>query len=289
MKTILLPTDFSAPAANATRYAAVLASRTKSKLILLHVVEPEVLASPEGGVISLPSNPRLEHYSEEKLLMLSKDLQLENGFEVETASVSGELQEQLNNIIRHKQVDLVVMGTKGAHNFLEKLAGTNTISFIREAGCPVLIIPENISFNEIKSIAYASDFETREEGIYLQQLLAFAQPFAPVMYIINIRSEEHINLVPDDEVLGHIQEQFPNNSFRIAQLMEDDVVAGIQQFIKDNEIDIVAVSIKEKNFLEKLFHHSITRQLASASPVPLLTLPTHPILQQPLANADKPA
>ena len=290
MKTILLPTDFSPIANNAAKYAAALASQTRSKLILVHVVAPEPAGAPDGVMISLPPDERLGVYYQQKLRELVQQLELEFGFlfPLETICVPGILPEQLNDITRRQAADLVVMGTHGAQHFIEKLIGSNTASFIKRAVCPVLVVPENATYQGFKTIAYASDFETDEE-VYLQQLLAFAQPFSPALYVINIISEQQLGVVPDKPILQNIQKQFPNINLSIAQLREDDVIIGLEEFVRENQVDLLAVSIQKRFFPDSLFHHSVTRQLAQTSKFPILTLPVQPYRQQPLANWDQPA
>jgi nucleotide-binding universal stress UspA family protein len=278
MKTILVPTDFSENAANAIRYAAALAARNKSKLILAHAIPGETLTSLEGSAVALPPDPRLEVYYLNKLVEYGKQIRMENGqdFELEAVCVNGSLPDNLNKLVANKQVDLVVMGTKGAHSLLETFLGTNTFNFMRQALCPVLAIPEKAYFREIKRIAYASDFEIKEESLYLQQLLAFAEPFGPQVYIIHIKSEQQLGVVPDRLVLHNLKAAFPDYPFCIRQIRQDDVVTALQDFVQDNQIDILAVGIQKRIWLEKLFHHSISRQLAFHSSGPLLALPPHP-------------
>jgi nucleotide-binding universal stress UspA family protein len=290
MKTILLPTDFSAPAIQAAKYAAALASQNRDKLLLVHVQAPETAGAPDGVLVSLPPDPRLEVYYQQKLRELAQQLQLDYGFlfQPETICAVGNLPEQLNEIIRREQVDLVVMGTKGAHQFLEKLIGTNTAGFIKQAICPVLIIPESAGYAGIKTIAYASDFDTGQ-AVYLQQLLAFAQPYTPTIYILNVVDVDKMGSVPDINILQQIQKKYPDINLSIAQTKEDDVVTGIRQFVQDNQVDILAVSVQIRPFQEEIFHHSITRQLAFGAPVPLLALPPIPYRLQPMPNFDQPA
>src|SRR5688572_4001116 len=53
MKTILVPTDFSAAALNAAIYAADMAKVTNSKLVLFHVCHIPVV-TPNGAELIIP-------------------------------------------------------------------------------------------------------------------------------------------------------------------------------------------------------------------------------------------
>jgi len=290
MKTILAPTDFSENATNALNYAASLAKQAKAKIILVHIVNVNlpILPLDNNGVLAPLVNLEINYQRE--LNKIANQLQEQGAYQIEVEAICqfGFFLTDLYNLVKAKNVDLVVMGTKGASNFLEKIMGTNTYDFIKIAPCPVLALPAKTIFTGIHAITYASDFEI-EETVFLKQLLQFAQPFAPVISIINIKSEEQLCVVPDDIILKEIQKEFPDNKFCIAQMQEDDVEGGIRQFIAENRTDVLAISIQSRFFIERLLHHSVTRKLAFAGSIPLLTLPQHPYKLIDLSKSNKPA
>ena len=61
-----------------------------------------------------------------------------------------------------EEMDLIVMGTKGEHNRLEKLFGSITTGTIRRAECPVWVIPEKAIFKDVRSVAYATDLQEND-------------------------------------------------------------------------------------------------------------------------------
>jgi nucleotide-binding universal stress UspA family protein len=276
MKTILVPTDFSENATQALNYAAALATHFGGKLIIAHIINLPVTSGNSGLV--LPPDPQLEGDYEKELNNLALKLRLQNNaaFEIEVICQYGFFLASLNDLVKSCGVDLVVMGTQGATNFLDKLIGTNTASFIKMAACPVLAIPAGAKFNGIKNIAYASDFES-EEQVFLEQLFSLADPLNAEVSIINILTERHLNIFSDNQVVRDIMHRFTDKHYSIAQIQEDDVVEGIQKFVEDVEADVLAVSIHARGVLEDLFHSSISKKLLYHSTLPLLSLPEKPI------------
>jgi len=288
MKTILVPTDFSDNATNALNYAAALASQVRGKLIIAHIINLPVTPIESGFVFS--TNAQLEEDYKQELNRLSKELRLENGFrfEVETVCQYGYFLANLNELVKNEDVDLVVMGTKGATNFLDKIVGTNTSEFIRIAACPVLTIPQDAKFTGFKHIAYASDFEHKETS-FLQQLFCITEPFGAAVSIINILSERQLNIFSDNQVIRNIAKRFPENSYSLVQLPENNVVKGLYEFVADNQAEVLAVSIHDRNFLESLFHKSISKQLLYQTKLPILALPENAYCQSLLkAKTQKP-
>lgn len=275
MKTILVPTDFSQNATNALHYAAGLAYQVRGKLIIAHIINLPV--SPPGSGVVMPPDLQREEECQAELTRLAMELRQENNFrfEVETIMQYGYFMANLNAIVKDQAVDLVVMGTNGATNFLDKLVGTNTAQFMKMALCPVLAIPGNAEFTGIKNIAYASDFES-DETIFLQQLFGITESFNPQTFIINILTERQLNIFADNQVVRNIMQNFPNKNCSIAQIQEGDVVEGLHTFVRENQADILAVSIHDRSLLESLFHTSISRKLVYHTRVPLLALPEKP-------------
>ena len=283
MKTILVPTDFSANAANAIHYATALASRTGYKIILMHAIEPEIIEIP-GNPFVRQVDTRLENYYLDKLQKMAEQIrQQTNNIQVETVCVPGPFPLPLNAQISLKQVDLVVMGTKGAHNLINKIFGTNTASVIKEVKCPVLAIPGNVQFREIKKIAYASDFE-RADINFLKQLFLFTEPLDAAITIFNIKSDEQLDLVSDLQILHNIRKHFPDQNLSFVQLQNNDIVAGIRSFVQENQIDVLAVSVHQRDLIDKIFDDSLSKELVYNSPVPLLALPANPYVKKRTAG-----
>jgi nucleotide-binding universal stress UspA family protein len=287
MATFLVPTDFSLTATNAVQYAASLAAHTGSRLLLAHTVSYPASVAPEGlPLLSIDS--QLIESAEEELQKLALLLKQQFALEVATFCLYGPFIPLVNDLVKTQAVDLVVMGTKGASDFLSKLVGTNTSSFIKEAACPVLVVPAHAAFRPIWHLAYASDFET-EETVYLKQLFQLAAGLRAEVHIVNVTSDRQLNIVSDLQVLKSIEKHFPDQNYSVAQLKNENVVTGLKEFVQENQMDLLAVSIQDRDLLEDLFHHSITKELAMNVFVPLLTLPAHPYHFQTQRPSNKKA
>ena len=290
MKTILVPTDFSLNATNALNYAAGLVNLIGGKLIIVHTINLPVTPL-DGAMVVSPIGKLAAEYQQE-LDQQAEELTLNfhNRFTIETQCLFGDLLTNLDVLIKEKAVDLVIMGSRGASNILNKIIGTNTANFIKKATCPVLAVPANVQFKGINKIAYASDFEG-DETIFLQQLFALAEPFHCEVSVINILPERHQNIFSDNHVIRNIIAQFPDNKYSIAQIQESDIIKGIDEFVEDNNPDVLAVSIHTRSLLEDLFHKSITKELFYQMHLPLLALPEKPYrqpLHKPATQVQRP-
>lgn len=289
MKTILVPTDFSDNAANALDYAIGLARYVQGSIILFHNSDIPVTYSGtnlfSAGDLALGSDPLvpgaalatpdLEKIFQAKLEELADQYRQRTGgsLPIATRYQWGGLTDNLNDILRQDQVDLVVMGTRGATTFLDRLIGSTTTSVLQQAHQPVLAIPAEARFQPPKKIAFAAELE-HDEQVYLSQLLAFARPFGAAIALVHVnRERESAGL---EQRLAELRRQFPDQPLPLVQLEEENVAKGLETFIRDQQAELMAVGIHERGFWASLFHSSVTEQLAYHTSIPLLALPEKP-------------
>ena len=291
MKTILVPTDLSENADQALRFALLLARFTQSRIILYHNMDiPAGLFGNElptatdytfGTVPVTPTSieitPELERIHREKLDNLADQIRQEFGPTIllDTSFNWGSLNANLNQLVQNEAVDLVVMGTKGASGFLDRLIGTNTASYVKAAHCPVLVIPDAVSFRSFQHIAFASNLE-QDDTIYLSQLLDFAKPFEAQITLINIKRDQQSNVNTDEQIMVDIYRNFPGGNFKIESIHQDNIVKNLEEFVQQQNLDLLAVPIHEESFFASLFHSSVSEKLTLQSTVPLLALPQKP-------------
>lgn len=287
LQTILVPTDFSENAATALQYAAGLATALRGKLILAHVINlPAGLPAYPEASLDLSTDPRQEQEAEEALNKLARNTRMANGFlfDLETVCHTGALLPAIKELVEKNEVDLVVMGTRGAGNFLDKLLGTNTSLVMKAASCPVLAIPDQARYSSWQHLAFAADLE-EEETIFLQQLFYLAEPFGAHVSVVHVQtgSVEEARGKRADELRQH----FAGHPYQFVQLQGQEVVATLESYVKAQNPDLLAVGLRERHLLEGLFHKSISKQLVYHPARPLLALPAKPyraLLQKVAGN-----
>ena len=160
---ILLPTDFSKNSGNAISYAMELFKNEKCNFFFLHTYTPSFYrmdymlggplfsAIPDSGVdISLAG-------LEKTLEDVKKSYENPN-HSYNVISAFNTLTDEINEVTIEKEIDMVVMGTQGATGAKEIFLGTNTVYALRKAIAPVLVIPENYTFQKIQKILLPSDY-----------------------------------------------------------------------------------------------------------------------------------
>jgi nucleotide-binding universal stress UspA family protein len=140
-RNILFPTDFTAHARAALKYAAAFAREGHGRVVLFSVQSAKVPAN----LLTLPE--RIFEEQENKwLLQVRSDVRdlladpLFDGLEVEPVIVEGEPAPEIAKAVRDYEIDLVTVVTHGRKGLSRALWGSTAEEIIAEAPCPVLTI-----------------------------------------------------------------------------------------------------------------------------------------------------
>lgn len=259
MKTVIVPTDFSATATNAAHYAAkMLTGQYDASLILYHVYEKPAHADTAA----------------KSLEKLKAELSASNAVKIKWISVEGDdVIEEIERVVHHKQANLVIMGITGRSGLEQIFMGSNTLKIVHKNFCPVLIIPPDATFNGIKNVALTSDFKNVRTVTPSVPIIALLQMFRPNLHIINVDSRHYVSLTEEyqaeraqmQKMLGEFNPEF----YFIGMF---DFHEAINQFVSDKKIDILITVPRNHSFLETLFRSKHTKKLVYHSTVPILAV-----------------
>ena len=282
MKKILFPTDFSDTANNAFLYTLHLAKLYNAEVFVTHIYDKKVISTLYGGQPELVATiyvdvelDEFEYFKEEskKLRMIAEENNLSD-VKLNFIFKSGSLVSTLGEIIEKEKINLVVMGTSGATNFEKKLWGSNTMNALRSLDIPILSIPKKAIFKGVKNIGFASALKDSDKPI-LANLLNFYDDnnlIIKVLYVIkndkNIEVEEQLI----DKKIVSWESEFRNEKLIFIKKISDSVTKGIYQLIFDENIDIVVIAKRDLSFIDSLFTHSISEDLAKKMDFPLLVV-----------------
>ena len=139
MKRILVATDGSPSALEATRFGIELAAEHEAELVVAHVV-PEIDVVPAtvlqiGGVF--PHEPTAHDH---ELLEDAGALAAEQGVTATTALLRGDTVPAIVAYASARNVDLIVVGSRGRGAVTGALLGSVSQRLLREAARPVLVV-----------------------------------------------------------------------------------------------------------------------------------------------------
>ena len=282
MKKILFPTDFSDTANNAFLYTLHLAKLYNAEVFITYIYDKKVISTLYGGQPELVATiyvdvelDEFEYFKEEskKLRMIAEENNLSD-VKLNFIFKSGSLVSTLGEIIEKEKINLVVMGTSGATNFEKKLWGSNTMNALRSLDIPILSIPKKAIFKGVKNIGFASALKDSDKPI-LANLLNFYDDnnlIIKVLYVIKNDKNTEVEEQLIDKKIASWESEFRNEKLIFIKKISDSVTKGIYQLIFDENIDIVVIAKRDLSFIDSLFTHSLSEDLAKKMDFPLLVV-----------------
>ncbi len=275
--TIIVPTDFSDPSLKAIQYAAMLAKEENGKIILFHAVSLHLSATVEEPQFYAAGE--LEKIENEQLQHLKFQIQKRHpNVQFESISRTGFPVETIQDIARENKADLVVMGTRGANGIKGMLVGSNTASLIQQTEIPVLAVPEESEYSGMKHIVFATNMQ-KDDIRCLNCIIRLFGVHSPNITLLHIE-DGHLR---DPEAALHTW--FHNDVIPAVSyphlfsecISETDIVKTLDEYLRDNKVDLLVTATKKRNFIERIFDRSITKKLVFHTHVPLLALHAHQV------------
>lgn len=269
MQTLLVPVDFSPASTNAATYAANLAKVLNAKLILFHAY---MLPTPVSEVpYVMVTAEEMQKENEELISKQADSLHLQFNIEVQWLVRIGIASDEIKSLTKETEIDLVVMGMKGAGG-LEKIIGSTTTNVIRKIKKPVLLIPHDAMYKTISSITYSSDFSYQTSFHLFDPLFKLAAVYNAVINILHIQlshSGEHADIMVGRK---DIEGLFKEHKTNFITLENSSVTQGIQQYLQKNNTDILVMVAHAHSFFERIFTKTHTTAMAYESHIPMLVL-----------------
>jgi len=139
LRTVLMPTDFSAPANRALEYAKSIAENFHAALHVLHVEEDIAIGDPmltasaladiQEAAESFPTRIAAAFTAEER-----------SRLKLVTAVVRGSPHDAILDYAKEHGIELIVLGTHGRGMVERLLLGSVAERIVRHAPCPVLTV-----------------------------------------------------------------------------------------------------------------------------------------------------
>ena len=270
---ILVPTDFSKLSKVAVLYAANMAKRLGAEIILLHIVYID--ASPRAQV-AMKEKQILDAMADNAMqdfVQLSNEIKKQVGSEVKVTPqiVKGHpVKDVVGNFARHNDIDLIIMGTKGASGIKKVLMGSNAAAVISNSTLPVITIPEHSRFKPIKHIICATDLQSIENEI--KALIPLAQLFESTVHILHVISPNSKKKIDKAQIKKDIISKYKYPHIFVQVSISEDITEGIGEYIVQTKADMIAMFTHKLTFFEKLFGTSVTRKVAFHTWIPLLAI-----------------
>jgi len=277
MKTILAPTDFSASSINAVNYAADLASAINAQLVLFNAVQFPVAVSE----LSLP-----ESVMDEIIEMGNNDLEelvnkvknrTNEKIAISSEVMFGTVEQQIELMSARKRPLAIVMGFKPGKTFQRGLMGSTLFHTMNHIPYPLLIVPENFQFSQIREIGLACDLENIAETLPFETIKEWLSLFKARLNIVYVTvNNKEFRASQLSESIS-IKNRFQSFDTAFHFLEGSNLGDELNHFAKQKKLDLLIV-MPRTNGMYRLFHKKHSKNLITHNQIPVLSihdLPAH--------------
>jgi nucleotide-binding universal stress UspA family protein len=263
MKSIICPVDFSETAENAAQYAARVAKMIDAEVVLAHAQHVPVVETytPVVTLNDMMEQKQLE--ASKKLDSLASKLKSSIGGNIRTWQTFGLVVDMIKEIESETPIFLIVMGTKGATNPIDRWIGTTSTDVMARCELPMIIVPGDASFEGLNKVGYATDF-TQETDDGILDFQEFIKPFNADLSIVHV-SNKRVNA---DELLAVVKHFEPKAN--VDTIAGDNIAEELNDYVWTNDLQLLALKRHKRNVFTNLFHKSVSRELAISSNMPVL-------------------
>lgn len=274
---VLLPTDFSENAFNASRYALQMFAEDEVEFVLLNTFE--INGYVEGSQFSAsPSDYRLEdkqQQSETSLRKYNEQLKpFSNSKKYRFSLISKNLSlvDAIQQELWDQSISLIAIGTQGSTGAYQTVYGSNTIDIMEEVkNCPILAVPADASFDGFNEVVLASGYKIQHKEQDFAYLKFLAKKYNAPIRVLHISQIGGLNPLQLKNK-AYLKSQLQSVETTFHMLNHVNVPIGIYCFSESRNSDLISFVNKNYSFIEKLLFKPLYKNLGKYSKTPVLVV-----------------
>jgi len=277
MKNILIPTDFSANSWNAILYALDFFGNIPCNFYLLHVTSISNYNGEKSPIIPSPqviekTLLKTSKVKLQELLIRIKKIYSNKDHNFITLSSYDYFIDAIRNHAYEKEIDFIVMGTKGANGVKRAIVGTNTGDLITKVKCPVIVVPENAVFKEPKEVAFPTDYNLFYQTKILSTISGLAKMFDSTIRILHIAKKDEQLTTYQIENQEYLHDFFMDEKHSFHKVTNKKIEAGVQCFVESRDINMIVMIAKNLNLFQQILFKPTIEEISYHTEVPFLVL-----------------
>lgn len=168
----------------------------------------------------------------------------------------------------------IVMSTQGQRNAVERFFGSIAAEVSVRADIPVLLVPAGLEYKPVENIVFAANRESvhKESIDKIRALVKVYGASVHFVYVTDGKEKGDKETVREKIINALFDSDVPDFPFLIHFVEDDQVMDGINHYIKKTDADLAVFCNINRNFWRSVLHRSITKKMAMNTSVPLLVI-----------------
>lgn len=281
MKTLLLPVDFTSASENAINFAARWSmAYGYDRIILLKSfyssMYESVIMSGEFANVDQDYLNKTRSDEKEQLDILCKrlDEKTNAGIKIQTAITELPLLRSIIHMVKSEQPAMILLGIDRINYTNESLISGNVISIAKASPIRVLIVPEHYIYQPVNKALVPCNFTEIQTLNKLNHLRRSPQWQRVELLVMNVDPEKKY-LDPDEKFAKaerSLHEYLKNFNHQNFYVDDKNIINGILNFEKINEVQLMIALPGEYSFLYSLTHKNISEALYLNAKLPVMIL-----------------
>ena len=261
---------------NAIIYASELFKYETSKFFIMHAYQDEIYAGDNlltqetlDEVTQIVSKRTQEQL--EKTLKQIKKMSQNQKHTYRILTANSMLLDEADKIIDEKDIDIVVMGTRGMTNDRKLTFGSHTLQVLKYVQCPVLAIPEKYKYKQPKHILFPNDYMIPYKQRELKLLSEIMSPYKSTIDMLYMSTSNKLSLRQENNQ-NFIKDILGENKVNFKTVKSKNIAKTIHKYIKEHNTDMLVMVNTRHSFLESILFQSTIDKVSLYMDIPFLAL-----------------
>ncbi|TGE23872.1 universal stress protein [Hymenobacter aquaticus] len=275
--SFLVFTDLSPRSRRAAWYAALLAQAAGGQVVLVHM-EAIPPAEPEVGLFTLSA----EYYQQEQdaqaaLHALAGQLPAPAVVEPAVSSVT----QVLTDFVDRWQPVVLVLGTVPEQDMLDAIWYNQMLPALRDAGLPVLLVPDEAALDPVLPRLVAVAADGREFRLAASAAVgpAVLSSWPAAFSVVHVAPPGGTGINRAVAAVHHSGLLPPAAACLPYEARQQPCSAGIVQAVLDVQADLLVLLTRPRSLVSSMFGGGVAAHVVRNCPVPTLLLPTAEVPQ----------
>lgn len=278
MKTMLIPVDLSSTTENTIQFAAAwIAKYDYERVVFMYSFFNNIF---DRIVVSADAQVNPDYMQQERadvkeqLDALSKMLNEHSEKKLKSSVILSEepMLRSIIEFVQEEHTDLILL--TGNNYDTDAESKIDVISIAKASPVKLLVVPPNYVYKEVKQMLVPCDFNRMDSLDKLKSLHASPAWADSKLAVLNVDPKENY-LHPDEHF--KIQEEnlhayLQNFKHELFYSNEQDIIKGIMDFVKTNDVQLIIALPGKHSFLYALTHKSISEAIYKNAHEPVLIL-----------------
>ena len=260
MQNILVPIGSTENAKNTLQYAIDLATKVNAKVFVFRAYSSQTKA---GTIINIDAIIERETNLYLKTIVSAIDTK---NVDVKLIAAKGSVVDSVLYIDEELGIDLIVVGAKSNSIKEEIFLGKTAGSLVKQTELPVLAVPEDYTFSEIKNILMAFKSGVIKSKTALKPLQIIVNKFASQVNLLLVKTPDYSD---NDLIINKNLEKLQST---LTVTENATTFQGVLEHFQTHNPDMLCVFRRKRGFFKKLWEKNTVLKEEFHTSVPLLIL-----------------